>query len=496
MSRLKSIFFVVIFLMALSPGVIAQQDTLLLTLEQAIEMAKTRSTDAMIAKNSFRMNYWQYRSFRAAYMPSVTLDASLPTFNRSYESVRLDDGSKTYQYNTFNYYSAQMTINQEIGPTGGSVFLRSGLERTDNIFDDSTLSTYQSTPVIVGYNQPIFQYNEYRWAKQLEPVKYEKAKRKYLEDVEDVSKQAVNHFFNLLIAQVEQGIALKNLNNYDTLYRVGQGRYQLGKLAENDLLQFELRYLEAKAKVDRANLNYQVMLNRLRIYLGLKDDKSLRLLPPAQTWHGEVSAANALEEAKRNTSTFLDFNERLLTAESQVRRAKMDERFDANLYLQFGLTQSNPEVSEVYKNPLDQQSVNLGLQVPILDWGNAKGKIKMAESNYELVELYVEQQFLDAEQTVLLNVMEFNMQKDQLYIAAKADTIAQKRYEVTQKRYMIGQINDAQELSYAQIDNDNAKQNYYSALQNYWTNYFELRKLTLYDFINNRMLIFDIRDVL
>jgi outer membrane protein TolC len=277
---------------------------------------------------------------------------------------------------------------------------------------------------------------------------------------------------------------------------VGQGRYQLGKLAENDLLQFELRYLEAKAKVDRANLNYQVMLNRLRIYLGLKDDKSLRLLPPAQTWHGAVSAANALEEAKRNTSTFLDFNERLLTAESQVRRAKMDERFDANLYLQFGLTQSNPEVSEVYKNPLDQQSVNLGLQVPILDWGNAKGKIKMAESNYELVELYVEQQFLDAEQTVLLNVMEFNMQKDQLYIAAKADTIAQKRYEVTQKRYMIGQINDAQELSYAQIDNDNAKQNYYSALQNYWTNYFELRKLTLYDFINNRMLIFDIRDVL
>ena len=494
--KLKNVCFIIAFLTAGMSTLSAQQDTVFLTLEDALNLARTRSADAMIAKNNFRMNYWQYRSFKAEYLPWLTLDASLPTFSRAYESVRLDDGSKTYQYNTFNYYSAQMTLNQEVGPTGGSVFLKSGLERTDNIYDDSTFSSYQSTPVVIGYNQPIFQFNEYRWAKQLEPIKYEKAKRKYLEDLEEVSKQAVNHFFNLLIAQVEQVIALKNLNNYDTLYRVGKGRYQLGKLAENDLLQFELRFLEAKAKVDRANLNYEVMLNRLKIYLGLKDKTTIRLLPPAETWHGEVSAANALAEAKKNTSTFLDFNERMITAESQVRKAKMDGRFDADLYMQFGLTQSNPDLSDVYKNPLDQQSVNLGVQVPLLDWGNAKGKIKMAESNYELVQTYVEQQYLDAEQTVLLNVMEFNMQKDQLYIAAKADTIAQKRYEVTQKRYMIGQINDAQELNYAQIDNDNAKQNYYSSLQSYWNNYFELRKLTLYDFIGNKMLIFDIRDVL
>jgi outer membrane protein TolC len=223
---------------------------------------------------------------------------------------------------------------------------------------------------------------------------------------------------------------------------------------------------------------------------------TIKLLPPKQTWHGEVSASAALTEAKKNTSTFMDLNERVITAESQVRQAKMNDRFDANLYLEFGLTQSNPEVSEVYKNPLDQQSVNLGVQVPLLDWGNAKGKIKMAESNYELVQIYVEQQNQDAEQTVLLSVMEFNMQKDQLFIAAKADTIAQKRYDVTQKRYMIGQINDAQELNYAQIDNDNAKQGYYRALQNYWINYYDMRKLTLYDFNENRMLIFDIMDVL
>ena len=115
---------------------------------------------------------------------------------------------------------------------------------------------------------------------------------------------------------------------------------------------------------------------------------------------------------------------------------------------------------------------------------------------YELVQTSVEQENIDAEQNVFLRVMEFNMQKDQLYIAAKSDTVAQKRYDVTRKRYMIGQPINILDLNDAQIANDNEKKGYYSALQLYWRNYFELRKMTLYDFMDNKMLIFDVRDVL
>jgi len=87
------------------------------------------------------------------------------------------------------------------------------------------------------------------------------------------------------------------------------------------------------------------------------------------------------------------------------------------------------------------------------------------------------------------------MQKNQLKIAAKSDTVAQKRFEVTQQRYLIGKINDVLELNNAQIDNDNAKKSYYSALHNYWRNYFELRKLTLYDFKKDRLILFNINDI-
>ena len=366
----------------------------------------------------------------------------------------------------------------------------------DNYYPDSILTSFQSTPIVVGYSQPIFQYNEYRWAKRLEPLKYEKAKRQYLEDLENVSIQTNNHFFNLLLAQLEVDIAEKNLRNYDTLFHIAQGRYQLGKIAENELLQLELNYLSAKSDVDKAKLNYEDNLFRLKSYLRLKESRPITLIPPVNTAHFDVTADKAVGEAKKNTATSLEFQERMITAESEVNRAKMDGRFDADLYLEYGLTQSTEDIENVYKNPEDQQLLNLGISMPLLDWGKARGQIKVAQSNYELEQTAVEQEVIDYEQNVFLSVMQFNMQKDQLFIAAKADTVAQKRYDITSKRYMIGQVIDILDLYNAQIENDNYKKGYYQALRSYWNNYFELRRLTLYDFRDNRMLIFDIRDIM
>ncbi|MFO7614151.1 MAG: TolC family protein [Bacteroidales bacterium] len=467
-----------------------------LTLDEALMIAHAQSSEALIAKHRFRMNYWEFRSFKADYLPGVNVDAVMPTFSRSYRTISVPDGPDIFQYNTLGNYAVRMSIDQKVGFTGGTIFLQSRLQRLDNYYTDSTYTNYQSTPIIIGYRQPIFKYNEYRWSRKIEPLKYEKAKREYIEDIEQVSVSTVNHFFNLLLAQVEREIAQKNLYSYDTLYRIALGRYQLGKIAENELLQLELNFLRAKASVDNADLNYENMLFRLKSFLRIKDNQPIVLIPPADTRHKVVSAAAAIEEAKKNTSTALEFQERLLTAESQVNRAKMNGRFDADLYIEYGLTQSTADIGEVYSNPLDQQQLNLGISVPVLDWGKARGQIKVAESNLELVETSVEQEIIDYEQSIFLNVMQFNMQKDQLFIAAKADTVAQKRYDVTQRRYMIGQVNDVLELNNAQIDNDNARKGYYQALRSYWNNYFQLRKMTLYDFMDEKMLIFNIRDIM
>jgi len=240
--------------------------------------------------------------------------------------------------------------------------------------------------------------------------------------------------------------------------------------------------LKAQAAVEKTQLNYENSLFIFKSYLRIKDNDQIELIPPSETDHFNVPAQTAIEQAKQNTSTGLAFQRRILEAESLINQAKMEGRFDADIFAMFGLTQTSDNVPDAYKNPLDGERVTIGMSVPILDWGKARGRIKLAESNMDLVLTAVDQEKIDFEQNIFIEAMNFNMQEKQLFIAAKSDTVAQKRFNVTQKRYMIGKVNDVLELKNAQIDNDNAKMGYYRALRTYWKSYYQIRKLTLYDF--------------
>lgn len=472
----------------------AQKKLRTITLDESIELAKHQSADALNAKQLFRSSFWEFRSFRATYLPGLSIDGTIPDVQTMFQKYTYPDGSVTYVHQQNTTYTANINLNQKIGITGGTVFLRTGLQRLDNHID-STVTSYLSTPINIGYTQPFFQYNPYRWDRKLEPLKYDQAKKKYIEDIEQLSMTMTNYFFALLQSQVDKEIALTNLKNYDTLYHIAKGRYQLGKIAENDLLQLELDFLKAQAAVDNANLALDNALFRFKSYLRIKDTAALELVPPADIRFFPINPTRAVEEASKNTSAVLDFQRRLLEAARDVNKAKMDGRFDANLTAVFGLTQSASNVPDAYKKPLDQQQLGLQFSVPIVDWGVARGKIKMAQSQEEIVKNSVEQELIDFRRNIYLKVVQFNMQERQIMIAAKSDTVASKSYDVTKGRYLIGKINSILDLNNAQIETDNARKGYYNALQTYWQGYYEIRKLTLYDFRKDEPLQFNIKDI-
>ena len=59
----------------------APADTLVLNLSDAIRLAQQQSPSAQQARNAFLAAYWNYRSFRANYLPSVMLSSS-PYINK------------------------------------------------------------------------------------------------------------------------------------------------------------------------------------------------------------------------------------------------------------------------------------------------------------------------------------------------------------------------------------------------------------------------------
>jgi outer membrane protein TolC len=170
-----------------------------------------------------------------------------------------------------------------------------------------------------------------------------------------------------------------------------------------------------------------------------------------------------------------------------VAQAKAEKGLNANLTASFGLRDQDEDFKLAYAQSNQQQSVRVGFSLPILDWGLGRGRYKMAKSSQELTQVQVEQSRIDFEQNLLLDVQQFNLQDDQVMIAAKSDTVASKMYEVTKQRFLIGKI-DVLELNNADTKKDSNKRSYIQALNNFWTYYFNMRSLTLYDFVNRKPL--------
>ncbi len=451
----------------------------LLTLQEVIETAKEQSLMALMSRHRFRNSYWEFRTHKARFRPGLSLEATVPSLNNTIESVTQPDGSEKFVTRSNMRTSLDLQLSQNIGFTGGRIFASSELQRNDN-FGQEPPTSFLAYPVSIGLVQPLNGYNEFKWDRRIEPMKYEEAKLDYINALERVSRFAVERFFDLILAQINLEIAQKNFANTDTLYQIAQGRYQLGTIAENELLQMELSFLNSGTALNEATIDLELRKSRLRSFLGFNERVSIELILPREIPAMEMEYSRALAEAKSNNPELLSLQRQLLEAEQQVAQAKSQKGLQADLFAQFGLSQVSEQLNQAYQNPLNQQRVEVGLQVPILDWGLGRGQYRMAQSAQEVIRTDVRQSEIEFNENVFLQVMQFNLQDDQVAIASKADTIADLRYEVTKQRFLIGKI-DVLDLNVALEEKDVARRGYVQALRNYWDYYYNLRGLTLYD---------------
>jgi outer membrane protein len=461
-----------------------QQTNLKLTLDDVIRIAKEQSPSAIMARHRLRGSYWEYRTYVAKFRPGLTLSATLPEFSRSIDKITLEQGDKFVSRRLMSS-SLQLSLVQNIALTGGSIFMSSGLERIDNFNADSINRqdpiSYLSTPASIGFRQPISGYNSFRWEKKIAPLKYEEARKDYIDAMENVSLRAVNYFFNLILAQVNLKIGQINYSSNDTLYKIAQGRYNIGTIAENELLQMELALLNAGTALNEARIQLEINKFQLRSFLGYNETVNIELLIPSKIPSFEVDVQKALEESKKNSPEIISLQRQLLEADQSVAQARAQKGLTADLYATYGLTQDNTTFAGVYQDFQDQERIQIGFEIPIIDWGLGRGRYRMAQSSQEVVRTTVQQSEIDFEQQVMLQVLQFNLQDDQVRIAAKADTIAQNRYNVTKQRFLIGNV-DVTDLNIALTEKDAATRSYLTRLNNYWTYYYTIRRLTLYDF--------------
>lgn len=247
------------------------------------------------------------------------------------------------------------------------------------------------------------------------------------------------------------------------------------------MLQLELNKLTEEANRMNARIEMENCMQELRSYLGIQEDIELQAAVSGQVPELHVDLGSALQLANENSPEIQNMLCRQLESESAVSKARANAGLKADIYLRFGLTQTAEKLKDSYRNPLDQQYVSLGISLPILDWGRGKGQLRVARSNRDLVHTQVEQDKTDFDLNIRKLVKQFNLQAQRVHIAVRTDETAQRRAEVARRLYLLGK-SSVLDLNASITEKDAARRNYITALYNYWSLYYTLRSITLYDF--------------
>lgn len=468
----------------------AVRKRLVMTLDDVIQTARDQSQDALIVKHNFLVNYWEFRTYKAKFLPALNLQANLGQYDHSLVAVQNSQtGEINYVNNDNLRNSLTLSIDQNIPFTGGTVSVYTSLSRLDQ-FSPENAVTYNSQPINIYYNQPIKAYNSLKWEKKIEPKRFEMAKQTYLENMESITVTVTSYFFDLLLAQGQLDIAKKSYANTELLFSIAKERFQLGTISKDDLLQLQLRLLNDNLTVSDAELDLRMKMIKLRTYLGYNENVDIDLRIPHISNDLVLNYEDVLNKTLTNSSFTLSNEIDKLTAEQAIARAKAASGLQASLFARFGLTQVGPKLNQAYQNPMDQEIVGLSLTLPIMDWGLGKGGVKVAKSRDKVVETQIVQKEQEMREDIIFKVLQFNLQGDQCALSAQADTVGKMRYEFTKERFLNGTIG-VTELNTAQTEMDEATARYLQNLSNYWNYYYIIRKLSLFDYIKKENITED-----
>ena len=463
-------------------------DTLHFSLTSALAYAILHSIESKKANFTYKSQHWMFRSFQSQRLPRLEFETRPLTFYRRV-TQRYDSESNRDVYRPQQTLNSFFTVraNQTITRTGGKLYFGTQLNRLLNYSTvngrDTVFSDFTATPFSIGLEQPLFAFNEHKWNQKINPLIYQKSKQDYLFQRQELVLKTVEYFFDLVIARANLRISKQNRESAKELYAIGKRRYELGTISSEDLLaleftmhQSEVTYINSKIATSTSKMNFSVIM-------GLQSDSKISLELPSIKKGLTINIYEARDLAHQAHPDIVDFQISSLEARRDLEKTIRENRFKMSFDASYGLNNQSNQLNTLLDNPLDQQLVAINFSVPLLDFGERKGKVKVGQYEMDRAELELKQKKFVFDQELYQKVTAFNLQEQMFTSIVRARNAALKSYEISKRQFRNGNI-DILKLNNAITSYQSSEESYLNSLKTYWTLYFEIQKLTLYDFIN------------
>lgn len=433
MRRTNIAKFVVAAVAALfvSSGMFAQE-TLQLTLEDALKVALSENNSVKVADMEIQKAEYAKKGTYASLFPKV-------------------DFSGTYQ----------RAIKKQVMVMAGQEF---------TIGVDNTWSA--------GFSAALPLVNAELWkALEITGMDVELAVEKAQGSRQDLIDQVQQAFYGVLLAKDLYGVYKENYSNAADNYKNVKGKFDTGLASKFELLSSEVAMQNAEPNMHDAQNNIVLATWKLKALLGIDLNQDIECLGTLADFEKTVSSVASYENTSvENNSAIkqLDIQSKMLDKTYQMQLAKYYPTLSAQLTYNWIAMAENFKFSEYKWNPYSTGV--LALQIPIFAGGQKRNELRKTRVQQEQLELQREDAIRNLEIGVMQVMSSLETSLKQYTAAQKTIEAAQSGYEIAKSRFDVGS-GTLLELQDAQLGLLQAKLNLNQSVYTYMTLKSSLDKL-------------------
>ncbi len=330
-----------------------------------------------------------------------------------------------------------------------------------------------------------------RLERTISQLKNDMAMKDFCTSVSTEQQKILALYLNAYSYKLDIDFYTKTVNMGDSLLMHAKLRMDFGKITEYEYNMVELQQLDNKMALESSRYNYSSSMRKLENEPSLQGLELARL--SVEKFPRYIDEGDVLEMVNRNNPEYQKLELERVNAEYALHQAEVNNRFNANISLNYGLNQYANTLADAYRHPDQRQAMSVTFSVPVFQWGINRNKLKIAQNEYETTLLEQEYAIDYFKEEVHDVVFGYNMSRELMDAASRKYELSARQYSFAVMRFNTGKI-AAIELTDANREYLQAKQNYISIMKDLFTKYYKIRHIALHDFMEGRDMLDLIRE--
>lgn len=438
--KMKNLFFTLLMLFGIAtvpamaqetPSATADSETLVLTLEQALEIALSENPTVKIADETIQAKKYAKKGTYAALWPDISASGS---FQRYIEKPSFHIMGQTVKMGTTNTVSG-------------------GLQAAMPLVNAQLWKSLKLSAMDVE-------------------LAVEQARSSRIDMIEQVSKA----FYQVLLAKDSYEVYKRVYDNAVENHKIVEKKYAVGAVSEYDFIRSKVTVSNAEPNVFEAENSIIVALWQMKALLGLDLDRKIDCAGKLADYESAMSARIDTPTTLVNNSTMrqFDIQERMLNQSLKMQRATNLPSLNASI--NYMVNAMDETLALAHYKWMGSSTALVSLSVPIFSGGKRRAAINQAKINLTTLQLQRE----NTERQLHTAIMQYesNMQTNLKKYHASSENISQAKrgYDIAVKRYEVGGGTlvdvDNSQLAYTQAELSRS-----TAIFNYLINQVALDKI-------------------